>query len=55
MTQAMRHTDMGLVLLNAPRPNEESKEQSDGEQEEMTTKNGEGFVITSVEGVPTME
>ena len=55
MTQAMQHTELGVISLSAPLQSmEESKEENE-QQEVMTTQNGEGFVISSIEGVPTTE
>ena len=49
----MDHAELGVIALTVPLPrSEESKDGEIIQQEPMTTQNGEGFVMSRIEGVP---
>ena len=51
----MQHTELGVLSLTAPLQSMEESKDENEQHEVMTTQNGEGFVISSIEGVPTTE
>ena len=55
MTQAMQHTELGVLSLTAPLQSMEESKDENEQHEVMTTQNGEGYIISRIEGLPTTE